>query len=293
MNYKAVLVLVALSWLNLSLPRLVSAIDPGRVQGSLQVNGQAIALTQAYAHLHDNAEGLLDRPRELRLLLTDREVPQVSLSGISPLTALARLARAGRLQGLLLILDPKDPRHLELTLLSPPLAAGPELITCIILNNDLKSALELKIHAQRLGGTFICPPEPQLEAPGRPILACSLRFSAPVFHEPAVTAVLKGRAAQTSPQIQVLRAKVRALEQGDVAAVQRLSTSRAPLETRTLPAPAGPDTAAWAKQEAAKLQASLKHLQRVVVRSNRAVAVFANKPWQTFIREGGEWKIDN
>ena len=64
-------------------------------------------------------------------------------------------------------------------------------------------------------------------------------------------------------------------------------------ETQTLPAPAGPDADAWAKPEAAKLQASLKHLQRVVVRSNRAVAVFANKQFQTFIREGGEWKTDN
>ena len=93
----------------LILPPSASAIDPGRVQGTLQVNGQAITLTQAYAHLHDNAERLLDRPRELRLLLTDREVPQEALAGLAPLTALEPLARAGRLQGLLLRLDPKDP----------------------------------------------------------------------------------------------------------------------------------------------------------------------------------------
>jgi len=45
------------------------AIDPGTVQGTLQVNDKAIELRQAYAHLHDNAEGLLDRPKELRILL--------------------------------------------------------------------------------------------------------------------------------------------------------------------------------------------------------------------------------
>jgi hypothetical protein len=291
--HKPLLLATALFFLFLILPPSASAIDPGRVQGSLQVNGQAITLTQAYALLHDNAEKVLDRPRELRLLLTDRDVPQESLSGLAPLTALARLARDGRLQGLLLRLDPKDPRQLELTLLSSPPTPGPEFLTRIIPNNDLHSVLKLKIHPQRLGGSFICPPEPQPEAPGRPNLACSLGFSAPIFQELPITAVLVGRAAQTSPQIQVLRAKAKALKQGDVAAVQRLSTHRAPQETKTLPAPAGPDAEAWAKQEAAKLQVSLKHLQRVVVRSNRAVAVFVNKQFQTFIREDGEWKIDN
>ena len=82
--HKPLLLATALVFLCLSLPPSASAIDPGRVQGTLQVNGQAITLTQAYAHLHDNAEGLLDRPRELRLLLTDREVPQESLSGLAP-----------------------------------------------------------------------------------------------------------------------------------------------------------------------------------------------------------------
>ena len=57
------------------------AIDPGRVQGSLKVNDRAVALTQAYAHLHDNAERLLDRPQELRLLLADREVPPEAQAG--------------------------------------------------------------------------------------------------------------------------------------------------------------------------------------------------------------------
>ena len=104
-----------------------------------------------------------------------------------------------------------------------------------------KPAFNLSLHPQRVGGAFACPPEPQPEVPGRPTLSCSLRFSAPVFHELPVTAVLVGRAAQTSPQVQVLRAKARALEQGDVAAVQRLSTSLALQETQTLPAPAGPD----------------------------------------------------
>jgi hypothetical protein len=311
--HKPLLLATALAFLCLILPPAASAIDPGRVQGTLQVNGRAITLTQAYAHLHDNAEGLLDHPRELRLLLADREVPQESLSGLAPLTALARLARDGRLQGLLLKLNPRDPRHLELTLLSPPPASGETLLTRTITVSSKSSSLDfplsppgervrvsgekpafnLSLHPQRLAGAFTCPPEPRPGVLGLPNLACSLRFSAPLFHEPPVTAVLVGRAAQTSPRVQVLRAKARALGQGDFAALQSLSTAPALQETQTLPAPAGPDAAAWAKHEAAKLQASLKHLQRLVVRGNRAVVVFGDKHWQDFVREGGEWKIDH
>ncbi len=206
-----------LVWLCLSLPPSASAIDPGRVQGTLQVNGQAVALTQAYAHLHDNAEKLLDRPRELRLLLTDREVPQAALAGLAPLTALEPLVRAGQLQGLLLRLDPKDHRRLELTLLYPPPAPGAALLTRTITFSAKSSSLDfplsppgervrvrgekpafnLSLHPQRVGGAIACPPEPQPEVPGRPTLSCSLRFSAPLFHELPVTAVLVGRAAQS------------------------------------------------------------------------------------------------
>src|SRR5512135_2349275 len=111
-----------LLWLSLllfaSLPQDVFAIDPGRVQGSFQVNDKAIALTQAYAHLHDNAEGLLDHPKELRILLVDREVPQEALAGIS-LLPLEQMAREGRVQGLLLRLDPIYHKRLFVTLLYP------------------------------------------------------------------------------------------------------------------------------------------------------------------------------
>lgn len=269
------------------------AIDPGRVQGTLQVNGQAITLTRAYAHLHDNAEKVLDRPRELRLLLVDREVPQEILAGLDPQTALAHLARDGRLQGLLFKLDPDNHRRLEVAVLYPPPAPGSKLLTQTIANSGPNPALKLSLHPQRVGGTVEIPPAFQSNSGELPNLSYSLHFSAPLFHELPVTAVLVGRAAQTSAQVKVLRAKARALEQGDFTAVQRLSTARAYQETKTLPAPAGPDANAWAKQEAAKLQASLKHLQRVVVRSNRAVAVFTNKPWQTFVREDGQWKTDN
>jgi hypothetical protein len=135
-----------------SLPQDVFAIDPGRVQGFLQVNDKTIALTQVYAHLHDNAEGLIDRPKELRLLLVDREVPQEALADIAFLPV-EQMAREGRVQGLLLRLDPSDNKRLLVTLLYPPTEPGQTLMTQTVSTTGRKPPIELKIGGfNRVGG---------------------------------------------------------------------------------------------------------------------------------------------
>lgn len=230
-----------------SLPQYVFAIDPGRVQGSFQVNEKAITLTQAYAHLHDNAEGLLDRPKELRILLVDREVPQEALAGIA-LLAVEQMAMEGRLQGLLLKLDPNDHKRLVVTLLYPPAEPGQTLMTQTISTTGRKAPIEIKIGGNRVGGAVEHHEEGQSETKGMPRLNYSLRFSAPLFHEMPVTAVLVGRAAQNSHQIRVIREKARALEKGDFESVQRLSTERANRRTRAFLAQAGPEAESWAKK---------------------------------------------
>jgi hypothetical protein len=126
-----------------------------------------------------------------------------------------------------------------------------------------------------------------------PRLNYSLCFSAPLFHEMLVTAILVGPKAQNSSHLRVLREKAWALEKGDFASVQRLSTAEANRRTWALLAQAGPEAESLAKQAAAELKESTKYLQRVVVRGERAVAIFAGKQWHAFVREGGEWKSDN
>jgi Trk K+ transport system NAD-binding subunit len=110
----------------------------------------------------------------------------------------------------------------------------------------------------------------------------------PRFHELPVTAVFTGRAAHTSPQAQVLRSLARALEQEDFTAVSRFATAPACQQLQTR---AAADPGSWAKNRAAELQACLPQLRRVVVRGQRATAVFANRQPHTFLQEGGEWKI--
>jgi hypothetical protein len=277
----------------ISLPQAVLAIDPGRVQGSFQMNDKAITLTQAYALLHDNAEGLLDFPKELRLLLVDREVPQESLAGIGFLPV-EQIAREGKVRGLLLRLDPNDHKHLLVTLLFSPTDPGQTLLTRAFGTTSQKVPIELKIgNFNRVSGIVEHYDKYQPEVKGVAKLDYSLRFSAPLFHERSITAILKGQAAKTSPQMRVFAEKIRALEKGDLESAERLSTASATLRTRNFLAQVGPERESWEKQAAAKMKESIKDLQRVVVRGDRAVMVFGTKQWHNFVKEGGEWKSDN
>ena len=208
--------LLALS-LFLPLWHAAFAIDPGTAQGSLQVDGVTIPLRHAFAHLHDNAEKLLHRPRELRILLADRDVPQEALAGIAFLP-LVRMVREGRVQGLLLQLDADQPRRGVLTVLRPLVKPEQPLIVqrIAVVHNRVIGEIEY-------GDGF--------------------RFSAPLFSERRVSADLKGKATLDSPHARVLR-----------------STDR---------------------------------LERIVVRGERATAIFADGKWLSLAREGGEWRSDD
>ena len=193
------------------------AIDPGTAQGSLQVDGVAIPLRHAFAHLHDNAEKLLPRPKELRILLADRDVPQEALAGIAFLP-LVRMAREGRVRGLLLRLDADQPKRGVLTVLHQ--SVNPE---------QPFKVWKIAVAHNRVTGEIQ--------------FGDGFRFSAPLFSELRVTADLRGKAALESPQARVLR--------------------------------------------------STERLERIVVRGERATAIFADGKWLSLAREGGEWRLDD
>jgi hypothetical protein len=270
----------------------VLAIDPGTAHGSLEVGSETIALSQAYAQLHDNAEGLLDRPKELRILLTDREVPQAALNGIVFLPV-EQMAREGQAQGLLLRMDPGDRSHISVTLLYPPASPGQSLMTQTRSVTGREVMKKLNIGAQRVHGDIEHRDQGEAGFTDLPRLAYSVQFSAPLFHEPSITADLKGKAAQASPQVAVLREKARALATGDFAAGRRFSTEHANRQTDAFHARAGDQATAFAKEAGAELEQSIGRIRRVVVRGDRAAAIFSDRQWVDLVREGGEWKADN
>ena len=268
------------------------AIDPGTVDGSFQINDEMISLRHAYAQLHDNAEGLLDTPKELRLLLCDREVMQNVLTGIAFLPV-ERMAREGLVQGLLLRFDPADLNSATVTILTRTTGPQQSLPTQTLSSTPGKIIEGFKIMNNRVGGRIDYRDKEQPSFEEIPKLNYSLRFSAPLFHEPAITTEFKGKTAGESPQANVCREKARALAKGDWAAVKRLSTEYAGRQLDLLLMQAGKDADSLLKPLAAEMEQSLKQVERVVVRRDRAVMILQNKQWLNFVQEGGVWKADD
>lgn len=269
------------------------AIDPGRVQGTLKINDETIELKEAYAQFHDNAEGLLDRPKEIRIVLADRKVPQESLRGIAflPVTT---LAKEGKVRGLLLQFDPSDQSKMVVTVLRQPSRQGTSLTTLSRGDSEKKLFRNLVISKTRVSGETEYTEKRVAGSDEIPTISYSVKFSAPLFNELPVTADLKGKAAQDSPQAKVLKEKINALKKGDFDAVKRLSTERSNTRTDLLLAQMGGDQAKMFAQEAARdMEDSLKGIKRVVVRGSTAVMIFSSKQWSVFAQEGGQWKSDN
>lgn len=160
----------------------VYAIDPGVAQGSLQVSGSTISFTHAYALLHNNAEKKRDRPQELRILLVDREVPQSTLSGTASVPA-THMAREGRLQGLLIQLDPDNRKQAMITLLHAPADPAQSLATQRV-SGSRDVIRNLTIANNRVSGE-VTSSDSDAGASALPKVGYRVKFSAPLFKEPA------------------------------------------------------------------------------------------------------------
>ena len=268
------------------------AIDTGTLSGTLRIGDEVVELKEVYAHFHDNAEGLLDRPKEMRIVLSDRPIPQESLRGIAFLPV-TRLAREGKVVGLLLQFDPKDQHRMVVTLLRNPSQPGKSLMTLSLIDTEQNLFKKLKISETRVEGEIDYAETHKADSEGLPSLSYSVIFSAPRFHEMPVTDDLKGKAAQSSPQVKILREKAKALGKGDFAAVSKLTSEAANRRDEAIMEQMGDQIAAISKEASVDLEKSLKTIQRVIVRGDRAVVIFANKGWTNFVKEGGQWKSDD
>jgi hypothetical protein len=268
------------------------AIDTGTLSGTLRIGDEVVELREVYAHFHDNAEGLLDRPKEMRIVLSDRPIPQESLRGIAFLPV-TRLAREGKVVGLLLQFDPKDQHRMVVTLLRKPSQPGKSLMTLSLIDTEQNLFKKLKISETRVEGEIDYAETHKADSEGLPSLSYSAIFSAPRFQEMPVTADLKGKAAQSSPQVKILREKAKALGKGDFAAVSKLTSEAENRRNETIMEQMGDQIAAISKEAAVDLEKSLKTIQRVIVRGDRAVVIFAKKGWANFVKEGGQWKSDD
>ncbi len=266
------------------------AIDEGTAQGILAINDEKIMLTHSYAHFHDNAEGLLDRSAELRIVISDREIPHESLRGIVFLPV-EDMARENRVRGLLMQLDPSDQNKVLVTLLKQPSSPGHSLMTLTLSVTGQKLFKKLLLSNVRVTGEMEYADTRKEGDQDLPRLTYDVKFSAPLFRELPVTADLRGDEAQNSPQAIIYREKINALKRGDFEEVKRLSSERANRRDTAMLARMDDQTKkAFAAEAAADMEQSLKLIKRVVVRGESAVIIFSEKHWATFVHEGGRWK---
>lgn len=275
------------------------AIDPGTVKGTMQVAGEPLALTHAYAHFHDNAEGVLSRAKELRILVTDREVAQSSLQGLVFLP-IETMARDGEVVGLLLQLDPDQPNEVNVTLLLQPADPTLSLMSQTLSRTGSDLWQSFSFSPQRAAGSIEQIDEREWISEELPEISFTFTFSAPVFNEPDVTEDLKGDVAKKSPHAELVRKQVAAMKQGDVKALDSLASTRALANRNRYLEQSGmtvEQMTEMMKEFASQQEGMLDKIARVIVRGDRATLMFqpddSGKTWANFVKEGGVWKTDD
>jgi hypothetical protein len=203
----------------------VFAIDLGTASGSITIGQDTIELKHSYAHLHDNAEGWLDTPKELRILVTDRAVSKDVIAGMNPFFTLSEMVREGKIKGALIRLDPSAPKSIVLTLLTPPKDERNSLGNKTFSDSTKSPIDSFTISNVRVSGSFQQAAESNPDM-GWPAENYTFTFSAPIFNEPAVSATLKGKKALDSRQTKAVLAVASAMMEGDTEKVRKLSTER-------------------------------------------------------------------
>lgn len=275
------------------------AIDPGRADGTLRVNELEIPLTHAYAQMRDDAEGVLGRPRELRIAVVDREIPQASLNGLGILP-ISEMALAGEVRGVLLAFDPDDPDELVYTLLFPSEEPGFSLLANTLSRTGEPLWERFSLGEQTVSGVLHHRDEWEHAMGSVPSTSFELEMRAPLFHEPEITEDLRGEEALRSPFVDLLRRRAVAMRDGDLATLRALGSSQA--NRRVDAYLAMPEMSEDSLLEmlggfSEEQIAAVETIERVVVRGDRAVAIYAADEegvrWSSFVREGGEWKSDD
>jgi hypothetical protein len=263
------LVALLLFWATPSL-----ALDPATASGHYVGDEGRIEFSHALALSQDNAEGLLDHGPQIRVLLSDKDVPVAALAGIAfpPVRA---MARNGELRGLLLEFNPADRMTLSIGVLAKPDDPQQTLATLSLANTN-GVWRRLDVSPTRIVGEYQPSENRDL----------AFSFSAPVFTDP-VTADLKGAEAQKSEQMRVLIARAEALGRGDTAAALALSSHQAAAALSAVP----PEMLKQAAPSMGDLVKELKAVTRVVVRRDSAVAIMSEGGWSSLVLEDGAWKV--
>ncbi|MEP7269970.1 MAG: hypothetical protein ABI882_00620 [Acidobacteriota bacterium] len=268
-------------------------IDPGVANGTLQITGEAIELKYAYAFQCDNAEGMLDGP-ELRILVSDRELPDDVIAGWNGSMRLQPMVREGRVRGILLKIDPARPTaSLNGTLLFPPSSPMESLLLFTSTgNNEIR---KLQIANNRVVGEAQYEMKPG-EGQEMPAFKFSFSFGAPLFHDQEVTARLTGASAARSAPTQSLLAFEKAVRENNLVLARTLITEAKWHEIEAHRAQVGDATfKQFVRQMIPPSAQRVRQVRQVIIRRSRAVIILndgSGKIAMGLAQADGKWKVD-
>lgn len=269
----------------------VVAADP-ELKGTLTVNGVESPLAHVLVLDFDDVEGMGDGP-ELRVLFSDKKIDQAALEA-PILFNLDALARAGKLQGVLLRFDPaKESREVYGTTyakLDNPQSSMP----FFTLGGDAGGVDSLRVDAGNLGGAVAYAGDGDVDF-GIPSYAFDITFSAPI-QKPAPVTVLQGKEAMDSVQMKTLLQFEAAMLQGDLETIRKMTSPEKAKQMDDFIAEAGKEQfMAMVKQMATDPAASEKNLAGMYVRGDRTTLVFNEDGGKTsisLIKKGDAWIVD-
>ena len=262
----------------LSMSQAVAGVTD--LDGTFTADGKDVPFRHIKALLHDNAEGLLSSPTQLRLLITDVEVPIDSLYGLYFLPA-GDLGRQGKAKVLLLQFDPSNYSDVDMTILLPE---GIQTVT-----NRLKIK-DLKMTRERVSGEFEYADTDGPPLGILPVIKFGFRFDTVLHYPPAITEDLRGRAALTSPQLKAIKVFADTLSRGDFKKLRSLSSDRANRKAQEDLARRGDDARRLYIRSGADLVKLAPKVKRIVVRGKYAVAIFPGQSAFDMVFENGVWK---
>lgn len=269
------------------------ALDPGQADGLLIVADSRIPLKHAYATLYGNEEGMLEGP-ELRILLTDRKVPQTILSG-PILDRLDALARDDQVRGVLLRLDPAAPKDSAVsgTLLVAPSEPQASLTFFSTKTTGGQGSFDaLDVSGNRVVG------QTKLTMPGddsTESFEYRAGFSAPLFRD-EVTSRVKGDEARSHPAAQTMLAWNEAMRKADFSALRELSAADKYQELQAFRTEVGEQAFLLiVASEATPTDQLRQQITEVIVRGDRAFIMMEGDDTRSVAmasRQGERWVID-
>jgi hypothetical protein len=274
-------------------PAVTCALDPGTARGELIVDGDKVALTHSYATQQDNAEGLMDGP-ELRILLSDRELSTELLAG-PVLGGLDQLARQGGVRGVLMrVAAGRPPESVHGTILYSP--RDPRMSLPFFTKSGQGGGFRrFELGDKRVVGEVEEQPDTPSALADVPVYGYRATFSAPIFEDRKVTAVLKGKEARESAPARAFLAFEKVLREGDLAKIQAAVAPGRWKETEQYVAQVGEAQFKAQVREAVPPTATReRQIERVVVREDRATVIYKEAGARGFallVKDGGVWKI--